>query len=92
MIESVKATRGKRTRGWPANARQKLKEWGLVLKITSDAVDYPVEELLLDQATKTLNKMEVEYILEALYKKWIKLTREEMGDEDEALGAGGVQR
>ena len=84
MFVSAKATRGKRSRGWPSNAREKLKEYGLILKISADAADYPIEELLLDHATKTLNKKEVEYILEALHKKWIKLKREETQDEDAA--------
>ncbi|PLW55386.1 hypothetical protein PCANC_02348 [Puccinia coronata f. sp. avenae] len=78
----IKATRGKQLCGWPSNARQELPKLGLILKIAPEATQSRlIEEILLDTDTKTYHKPEVEYVLEAIHKKWIKLVRKDEADD-----------
>ncbi|PLW08258.1 hypothetical protein PCANC_26371 [Puccinia coronata f. sp. avenae] len=76
----VKATRGKRCRGWPEHAEKDFKELGLVLKVAKEAAPMRVEELLLKQATKTFHKDEVKYVLEALHNNWVLLVCKDAED------------
>jgi hypothetical protein len=87
-FDLVKATQGKRSRGWPGDARKKLAEWGLVLKISAEGAEYPIEKILLDCATKNYHIKEIEFVLRALHNKWIKLVRKDGDLDDEAVIGG----
>ncbi|PLW42837.1 hypothetical protein PCASD_07241 [Puccinia coronata f. sp. avenae] len=76
----VKATQGRRSRGWPEHAEADFKALGLVLKVAKEAAPMRIEELLLKQATKTYHKDEVKYVLMALHNKWVSLVCKDAED------------
>ncbi|KAA1074846.1 hypothetical protein PGT21_050304 [Puccinia graminis f. sp. tritici] len=88
----LKATQGKRSRGWPAKARSILQEFNLDLKIHPDAIGPPgegtvdLETTLLDQDTGKYSKNQIDAVLKALHFNWISIQTAGNSDSEEDSG------
>jgi hypothetical protein len=93
--DAVKATQGKRSRGWPAKARSILQEFNLDLKIHPDAIGpqgegtVDLETTLLDQDTSKYSKNQIDAVLKALHFNWISI--QTAGDSDSEEDSGVAQ-
>ncbi|KAI7935396.1 hypothetical protein MJO28_016267 [Puccinia striiformis f. sp. tritici] len=81
LYNFVRSTRGKRSRGWPAKARNTLQELKLVLKTQPDDVEsarkqvVDLETTLLDQDTSKYSKDQIHAVLKAFHFNRISLSQ-----------------